>query len=236
MRPYFKRSSEIATSSSVEAEFGDLKNRGFEGKLPIRIDKFVFQHLDLLDAKTTLISNEKDISAAIPLQLDKDIDRIYNKNSEPSLEKSSDSVDISLKNDSIKYNIDDTDSPEKLNVSNVSDVHISNENENCIWNTCENWYGLVKSTNDINEPDDIIKGSQELPKLKPKKRYKPTYLDKCPEWDYLKNIKSFNLPLIINGSKCKPLHMKREQLLTVQETCAFDSLLQIIASGIAANI
>jgi len=49
-------------------------------------------------------------------------------------------------------------------------------------------------------------------------------------------IETFNLPLIINGSKCKPVHMKRQHLLTIQETCAFDSLLQIIASGIAANI
>lgn len=86
MRPYFKRSSEIVTSSSVEAEFGDLKNRSFKGKLPIKADKFVFQHLDYLDPKITLISNEKDISVTnnIPLQLDKDVDSIYNKNREPS--------------------------------------------------------------------------------------------------------------------------------------------------------
>lgn len=31
MRPYFNRSGEIATFSSVEAEFSDLKNRAFKG-------------------------------------------------------------------------------------------------------------------------------------------------------------------------------------------------------------
>lgn len=140
-----------------------------------------------------------------------------------------------MKNDDIEYNIDDKDSTGKrereLNASNVSDI--SNVNE---WNTCENWHGLVNPINDMNKLDDIIKCSQELPKSKPKKRYKPSYLDKCPEWDFLNNIKSFNLPLIINGSKCKPLHIKQGQSLILQETCAFDSLLQIIASGIAANI
>lgn len=53
MRPYFQRSGEIATSSAVEAEFADIKNREFKGQLPMRVDKFIIQHLDLLDAKLT---------------------------------------------------------------------------------------------------------------------------------------------------------------------------------------
>lgn len=83
-RPYFKRSDEITTSSSIEAEFGDLKNKGFKGQLPIRADKFVLQHLDFLDAKITLASNEKDIYVTnnIPLQLNKDIESMYSKNRE----------------------------------------------------------------------------------------------------------------------------------------------------------
>lgn len=48
MRPYFKRSGEIATSSSDESEFSDLKNRAFKGQLPMRIDKFIVQHLEFL--------------------------------------------------------------------------------------------------------------------------------------------------------------------------------------------
>lgn len=52
--------------------------------------------------------------------------------------------------------------------------------------------------------------------------------------NYLKNIKSFNLSLIINGSKCRPIK-KGQSMMTVQETCAFDSLLQLVASGIATH-
>jgi len=73
---------------------------------------------------------------------------------------------------------------------------------------------------------------QVLPKSV--KRFKPSYLDKCPEWDYLKNTKSFNLPLLINGSKCKPIKQGRF-VMTVQETCAFDSILQLVTNGIAAH-
>jgi len=57
MRPFFKRSGEI----SVEAEFLDLKNRCFKDQLPMKVDKFVIQHLNFLDAKIMLVSDEKDI-------------------------------------------------------------------------------------------------------------------------------------------------------------------------------
>lgn len=63
MRPFFEESSIIATSASVESEFADLKHRAFSIKLPMRIDKFVFQHLNYLDGKIKLASNEYDLSA-----------------------------------------------------------------------------------------------------------------------------------------------------------------------------
>lgn len=61
MRPYFNRSGEIVTSSFVEAKFLDLKNQCFKDQLPIKIDKFVIQHLNFLDTKIMLASNKKDI-------------------------------------------------------------------------------------------------------------------------------------------------------------------------------
>lgn len=54
------------------------------------------------------------------------------------------------------------------------------------------------------------------------------------EWDFIKNSKSSNLPLVINDSKCRPV--KRGQLtMTIQETCAFDSILQLVISAIVAH-
>lgn len=61
MRPYFQNSTEIATSSAVEAKFNDLKNRGCKGNLPMRVDKFIMLHLNYLDAKIILASHAGDI-------------------------------------------------------------------------------------------------------------------------------------------------------------------------------
>jgi len=60
MRPHFGKASKIATSS-VKAEFTDLKHRTFKNQLPMRIDKFILQHLEHLDGKIKLASNEGDL-------------------------------------------------------------------------------------------------------------------------------------------------------------------------------
>lgn len=41
MRPHFKIGEEIATSTSVEGEFSEIKNRAFKGLLPMKADKFI---------------------------------------------------------------------------------------------------------------------------------------------------------------------------------------------------
>lgn len=56
MRQYFKIGDKIATSSSVEAEFSTLKSKIFKGQLPIRVDKFILQHIQYIKGKL-LLSN-----------------------------------------------------------------------------------------------------------------------------------------------------------------------------------
>jgi len=51
MLPFFKTGTVIATSSSVETEFSNIKNRVFKTELPLRVDKFIFRHLDFLDGR-----------------------------------------------------------------------------------------------------------------------------------------------------------------------------------------
>jgi len=149
--------------------------------------------------------------------IDSSKNTIHNSFSGDTIYNIENDSDIALNNnttDTIECDSDDIESSAKKNSNNTRDI------THCLWNISENWHGLVSSTNE-----------QEVPI---KKRAKPFYLDKCPEWDYLKNIKSSNLPLIINGSKYKPI--KREQsMMTVQETCTFDSFLQLVASGIATH-
>lgn len=60
MRPYFKHSPQIATSSYVEAEFAELKTRAFRNQLLMQIDKFIFRHIEYLDGKLKLTSGESN--------------------------------------------------------------------------------------------------------------------------------------------------------------------------------
>lgn len=54
MRPYFKIGGTVAKSSPVEGAFSNLKNVVFKSRLPMRVDKFVIQHLNYLDGKLKL--------------------------------------------------------------------------------------------------------------------------------------------------------------------------------------
>lgn len=242
MRPYFKNSSEIASSSAVEAEFCDLKHRGFKSQLPIKVDKFIVQHLDFLDAKITLASNENDVAKNTSLQSNKkdttcdsmEVDDYSMEIGTNNHELSITDIDIESDNDknNFKQSFEDniTDTLSDISVKSIVcalDTDLDNKNENN-WNIRENWHGLANSSN-------ITDSVQELPETSTlKKRSKPSYLDKCPEWDFLKNTKSFNLPVLINGSKCRPIKQGKS-LMTVQQTCAFDSILQLVTNGLAAH-
>lgn len=107
-----------------------------------------------------------------------------------------------------------------------------------IWNTCEPWRGLVKERPDKRPNDEINKTS---------KRRKLTNLDKCEEWDFLKDATSPNIPLLKNGSVSGAVKLvdeiasvsgkvKRvEKIMTVHETCAIDSILQLQMCAIALS-
>lgn len=51
---HFKTGTEVSTSSSIESIFAEYKTRFFKGCLPIRVDKFVANHLDYLDERLRL--------------------------------------------------------------------------------------------------------------------------------------------------------------------------------------
>lgn len=51
MSPSFGIDCKIATSSSVESEFANIKYRTFKTELPLRADKFVLRHIDYLDGR-----------------------------------------------------------------------------------------------------------------------------------------------------------------------------------------
>jgi len=265
MRPHFNKSNEIASSSAVESEFNDLKSREFKGQLPMRVDKFIMQHLNYIDSKIILACNEND---TITLQNNKHAEekclKIKNNRSIENDKNISitDSTDLYTKHKSmdkdftkikITHNADSTILETKSftqNNSACSTFDKTNETEQIVdntdsilitdesfhssdaienektWNIFENWHGLAGS-------NKIVMNSTEKSEPKRKKR-KETYLDSCPEWDFIKNMKSHKLPLIINGSKCKEIN-KQGSIIIVHETCAFDAILQIVVNNIATH-
>lgn len=101
-----------------------------------------------------------------------------------------------------------------------TDIHSSTVND---WNTCENWRGKAE-----------LKCTAELNKSPIKKRVKPSYLDKCSEWEFIKNTKISKQPAFKNGLFCNPVILGKLRL-NVRNTCAFDSLFQVVMSAIASN-
>ncbi|KAL0101003.1 hypothetical protein PUN28_019424 [Cardiocondyla obscurior] len=205
MRPYFNTSEEIATSSLVEAEFFDLKCRGFKNRHPIRVDKFVIEHLEYLNTKISLACNKRDKnsenSTAEPLN---ESIKNYKNDIVDSKKSLSDCNEQDTNNSLITNSNNDTAEPLNKSIKNYkndivdSEESLSDCNDKYTWNITENWHGLVRSNGIKNECQEDVKSIA-------KTRSKLSYLDKCPEWDFLKNIKSLNLPLMINGSKCKPI-------------------------------
>ncbi|CAL1685163.1 unnamed protein product [Lasius platythorax] len=100
-----------------------------------------------------------------------------------------------------------------------TDIHSSTANDCSIWNTCENWRGKAES-----------KCIAELNKSPVKKRAKLSYLDKCLEWEFIKDTK----PALKNGLFCDLVILGKLRL-NVRKICAFDSLFQVIMSAIASN-
>lgn len=216
MQPYFQIGKEVATSTSVEAEFADLKNRAFKGQLPMKPDKFIHDHLDYIDGKIKLASHENDI-------LNDDGEQHANVTDEFSSASSAkidecSNVDTCVYSDAIDCNISTIiENNNKENISlNTSDVVDNAEQLNC--NVRENWRGLLRKS--PQEQSSALK------------QRKPTYLDKCPEWDYIKLTKGHKIPIMRNGNVSRAVCIDGKSVIATQ-TCAFDAMLHLLASSIA---
>lgn len=177
MRSYFQNNRETVTSSFVEAEFAELKTRVFKNKLPMRIDKFIFYHIDYLDGRLKLAcaSNKKTVLNVTEETLTME-------------------------------NINDIN---KSDFSMTSIVHDYSESLNEI----ENWRSKIKL-----DTQSISKTTRQ------------NYLTPCPDWDFIDSERAISIPIMKNGSLCNATMMNKEHIV-VRETCAFDSIFQVIANG-----
>jgi len=148
----------------------------------MRVDKFIFHHVEYLDGKLKLTSGEANQEV------------IMNKN-------------ISSK----------IFSPVKRQHEDVDEVNVEmDKTERDSLNETENWRCKIKAETSANN--------------RVSKRLKSNYLTPCADWDFIETNKTIGIPLLKNGSLCNATTVDKGQIL-VRETCAFDSIFQIVASG-----
>lgn len=251
MMPIFGRGTCISTSAAVESEFCDIKNRAFKGELPMRVDKFVLKHLNIIDDKITLASNVSDIDLTdqrkaqdltlspahmtemvsqsdISFSMEMDISS-STPNHKKKQEVDSDEQSVQSKPKMVESDTDsccENRNKTFLKKMSTSDSETADKGNIPVQNeyvVCEAWGGLNK----ISKNDEIVDQTTS-------KRKKPTYLDNCPEWDFIKDSKIGRIPIFTNGNIASTVRLG-DYNLNVRDTCAFDSIIQVIISGILGN-
>ncbi|KAL0107450.1 hypothetical protein PUN28_015788 [Cardiocondyla obscurior] len=245
MKHHFKRGAEIATSSFVEAEFAEIKTRYFKNQLPMRVDKFILRHIEYVNGRLKLTCgtdtkeelNKKELSSPKEFEAD-DVINASSTNTEINKKKSSPvEIEMYSKNDKIEARWEDrhlNESDEQTTVQEKSyevspltenklpEISKTNDIEHSL-NEIENWRGKIKrNTHD------------EIEETQVSKRRKNNYLTPCAEWDLCNTNKVVGLPILKNGSICNATDFNKQQII-VRETCAFDSIFQVVANGISTS-
>ena len=199
--PFLKLGSTIATSSSVESEFSNIKRRVFKNELPLRVDKFIIRHLDYIDGRVKEASANYQNIKEILKDKKNNINITNNINNINNI----DNINNINNNNITEHLGENIDTIETLKPSTIA----------ASLNECENWGGLGN--------------------IKNKKQKKPNYLDNCPDWDYVQSHKKIELPIFKNGNLCDHVRIG-EVLVLIKETCAFDSLMQLVMHAIGKEI
>lgn len=257
MKPFFGITNRIATSSSVESEFANIKTRAFKNELPQRIDKFVLHHIDYLDgrikeasAKFTVlkesiegtlfpknilkesenhnayVDTKSEISISEDSTITKELNNVEDSSSDKLVCNNMSQAEF-LSNVSLHSNIT-SDNVQNISMENV-DVHKKSLkiDEMVEDRSLENTYESdLQSNNPLNSNENW--GGKITP---PKKKKRPNYMDPFPDWDLVQSHKFVDIPLLRNGNVCDSIKFK-DKYVSVRNTCAFDSFVQILAHAI----
>jgi len=148
MRPIFASGESTATSSSVEAEFANLKCRVFDGQLPMRVDKFVLRHVEYLRGKLILASDKINVHCE--------------ENTHSFVTQENEITNISSNSISLPMNQEDLKKNNEITVDSHCDS----------WNETENWRGLHNIKNTDNKST-----SSDHPEKQKKATYLDNYPD-----------------------------------------------------------
>lgn len=201
MLPFYNTGTVVATSSSVETEFSNIKNRVFKGDLPLRVDKFIFRHFDYLDGRI-----KESMAKCITLSKKKQKKQIINslKNTTKKRAQESNFID-SIAIDEIIKETDTVSLHDEECVSKVTslDYRADKEKEKVETDSLSqsNFFPKLDFV-DADNADDSLNQKENWGDLndEPKKRRKPTYLDACPEWNIIQSHKNIVVSLLKNGS------------------------------------
>lgn len=114
-------------------------------------------------------------------------------------------------------------------MTHITEKSIKTEN---MWDAVENWRGLTKKECSVDEID--INEKQTSDQKDNKLKRKLTYLDDCLDWDHISTLQRITIPLLKNGSLLKSSRCG-DHFIVVRETCAFDSLTQVVLNAIVTN-
>lgn len=108
---------------------------------------------------------------------------------------------------------------DKRETIEAKDIENENDTAQDSLNEIENWRNKIKRKISVDENKKITK------------RVKQNCLTSCPDWDLITSHKTIGVPLLKNGNLCNATTIDKEQIV-LRETCAFDSIFQVIANGI----
>lgn len=252
MIPFFGYGKINASSSAVEAEFNDIKNRLLKNEArPMRVDKFVTRRIRSFSGRAKLamssagLSNDFAFPGFTNVAAEISSSDRHDKQSAEVSDHKCDSMDIDEKLDDVLQRRDAKDFKKSLNVDDVaSSIESSTSLSDAPLN--QNYLQLNKSSHNNRSPaksnnvpcTDIEEDTSDLlhehnwrNKNNPKKPRR-SYLDPCSDWDTrgAYNKKAVGIIQLQNGNICPVLTIKKNKIV-VKNTCGFDSIVHILANA-----
>ena len=219
MRGYFPLSSNVATSSRCEAYFKDLKHSDLGANYkPMRVDKFIIHHIKSIENISKLEraaikrTNEKIALLQIDIRQEKER-KIDSRDFDENAQNTTHTYGYLTEQENWKgLNIEAK--PNKL-----KHLRLSNNNRNYI----------EEDENKENVKLNII----QKPLIENKKNtHRGKYLTSCPDihLTYDRPLRKRKDEILRNGNNCNLVHLNGEKIY-IQNTCAFDALVEVLTSA-----
>lgn len=249
LMPYFPLFSEImrgirkfgkinATSAPVESYFNDLKCRQFRTVgLPLRVDKFVAVHIREIEksikeaaAGSLRISKDGQLEKVVKddyKQVGKNHFINLQNSLSPQNSKSFDNVD----SEDLNLELDWRKKNKKTNIAEAEKVDSSSSTSS------EASRRKKLKSNRSSDSDFVLREVSNFKKLQKLKQKKPKrkaarYGEVFPEFEPTLKKQGTCLPVIPNGSICPNIRVNGFTL-SLSNTCAFDSVFEIVCMALA---